>query len=508
MPERIALGSARREPRARGFGLFHEASDPFTVQLIDPDDPHTVIATLDNTFSRSFQDVPSGVGSGTVSIMNDDPLQPLVNEELALRFLVHDRPASQMLIESLTRNTRNIGEEAEQFTTIDGRSIVSILEEAVVYPTRGPATLPTEDTRIFNFANGYYNDAGWGFASIMGYQGSNALPHYEGLPSRWPTPEAAWIWAPEVTTDFAPAGVCYFRVWFVVPEGVSEVSINMGADDGGELWFDGQKVIETGGVTEYRSIVLPVTPGYHLIAVKAVNDARWTTLLGGGGSSEAQYTVVSGDTLWGIAARRYGDPLRWRDIYAANKAYIDAQAISHGKDPTYPGPGWWIFPGMTLTLPGIPAPGAAPYYFNPAAIIVSVHAYDTNGLGALLATSNASWRCLPYPENEPGMTPGEVVGILINEAKARGCFQALQTTFGAYVDTDGRPWRQVGDISVRVGDDYLTVMNQLAETYVDFQMSPSGLVLNCYDIDTPQTPSVTSYTEEYDITELVNKRSA
>ena len=34
------------------------------------------------------------------------------------------------------------------------------------------------------------------------------------------------------------------------------------------------------------------------------------------------YTVVSGDSLWKIAKRIYGDGSRWRDIFNANKDKI------------------------------------------------------------------------------------------------------------------------------------------------------------------------------------------
>lgn len=522
MPGRIGLGSARREARAHGFGLYPEITeavdpfdpttvvlvDPMIVELINPNSPWTVIDSLENTMSRSFQDVPSGVGSGTVEIMNTDPQLALLNEELALRFRIRGRYAAQMLIEVLTRTTRHQEEEARQSTVITGRSIAAILEEAVVFPGRGPATLPIEDTRIFNFANVDFDDSGWGPCSVLDFQGTSQLFNWGGLPARWPAPMAAWIWAPGSTQTLAPAGTCYFRKWFTIPPGVNQITLFLAVDDDGELWFDGQQVIEMTGFLEYQSVTIPVTPGTHLLGVKAGNDPRYLTLLGGGDPGDAQYTIVSGDTLWGIAAKHYGDPLRWGAIYASNKTLIDAEAIAHGKDPNFPGPGWWIFPGDTITLPGIPGPGSTPTYFNPAGLLVAVYESTSNGLGALLNVTNNTWRCLPYPANAPGMTPGEVMNHLISEAKARGCFPQFQTTFNSFVDSAGSPWTKLGDISTRVGDDYLTVLTQLAETYIDFSMKPAGLVLDAYNIDTDQHGSTASYTEEYDITSLINTRSA
>lgn len=52
------------------------------------------------------------------------------------------------------------------------------------------------------------------------------------------------------------------------------------------------------------------------------------------------YTIVKGDTLWGIAGQAYGNVRRWPEIYAANKG-----TLSSG-DPNL------IFPGEVIFIPG------------------------------------------------------------------------------------------------------------------------------------------------------------
>ncbi|MFF9627270.1 LysM peptidoglycan-binding domain-containing protein [Streptomyces griseosporeus] len=66
------------------------------------------------------------------------------------------------------------------------------------------------------------------------------------------------------------------------------------------------------------------------------------------------HTVVSGDTLWDIAARNLGDPERWTEIYNANQTVIEAAAREHPAPPVLgtSDHGHWIFPGTTLTIPG------------------------------------------------------------------------------------------------------------------------------------------------------------
>jgi len=54
-------------------------------------------------------------------------------------------------------------------------------------------------------------------------------------------------------------------------------------------------------------------------------------------AAKAAVVVVRGDTLWHLAATHLGDPLRWREIHAANRTLI--------QDPDL------IYPGQQLVIP-------------------------------------------------------------------------------------------------------------------------------------------------------------
>ena len=77
--------------------------------------------------------------------------------------------------------------------------------------------------------------------------------------------------------------------------------------------------------------------------MKPRNDAFDSS---GGGSS---YTVVSGDTLWGIAANKLGNGSRWTSIYDANSSIIEEEAKKHGR--TSSDHGHWIWPGEVIIIP-------------------------------------------------------------------------------------------------------------------------------------------------------------
>lgn len=61
------------------------------------------------------------------------------------------------------------------------------------------------------------------------------------------------------------------------------------------------------------------------------------------------YTVVSGDTLWGISKKFYGAGAKYHIIYDANADAIESTAKSHGKKNSENG--HWIWPGETLFIP-------------------------------------------------------------------------------------------------------------------------------------------------------------
>lgn len=71
---------------------------------------------------------------------------------------------------------------------------------------------------------------------------------------------------------------------------------------------------------------------------------------GGASAGGSSYTVVSGDTLWGIAARKLGSGAKWTQIYDANAGTIEQWAKKFGKPSS--DHGHWIYPGEPLTIPG------------------------------------------------------------------------------------------------------------------------------------------------------------
>ena len=75
------------------------------------------------------------------------------------------------------------------------------------------------------------------------------------------------------------------------------------------------------------------------------------------------YIVQRGDTLWGIAQRQLGDPLRWSEIYQLNENRPQPGGAEL-TDPHWIDPGWTLLLPATTTppvqTPATPAPATAP----------------------------------------------------------------------------------------------------------------------------------------------------
>ena len=61
------------------------------------------------------------------------------------------------------------------------------------------------------------------------------------------------------------------------------------------------------------------------------------------------HIVQSGDCLWNIAKKYYGDGSKYTKIYNANKTVIESTAKKYGKSSSSNGK--WIYPGTKLTIP-------------------------------------------------------------------------------------------------------------------------------------------------------------
>jgi hypothetical protein len=110
----------------------------------------------------------------------------------------------------------------------------------------------------------------------------------------------------------------------------------------------------------------------------------------------------------------------------------------------------------------------------------SVLPIDGDRLGPAIARSDPSTKAKGYG-NPTSFSPGKVIRILYAENRVRGGPLISWTcAFTDDVDSNGQPWPEIFNYQVRVGLDYLSVLKQLAEQWIDFRFSPSARTLYAY----------------------------
>lgn len=403
-----ALGAITRRPLVAGMrpSIPGEVISPLRIVLRNRYGTGTPLV-FDQLKAPQFQDQFSEPGSGSVVLANDDPDLAQINDMSLLMFELNGYAAFTMIPRQLERVTVSPSEEAGELTTVSGSGNLAVLEEALVYPSRGLGAWPIEDDRSFTWHSVDYDDALWGRSD--GIVKVSATDSYWARANieDWPDPDAEWMWTPGYGQYWAPPGPCYFRQEVWLPDGATELVVYAAFDDWGDVYLDGQPVLHgefgqnpmmTGDVNDRMKVFsekMPANKGRHLIAIRTDN----------------------------------------------------------GIDPE------------------------GDIADNPGAVLFTCYAMAGSVRSDVLLRSDSSWRCLGYPPEPPGMTPGEAMIHCVNEAQVRGAIGAVRCAFDRYTDSGGAPWPIVGDIATKVGYDLLTFFRELAGTYVDIAMAPGSMLL-------------------------------
>lgn len=277
--------------------------------------PNTLIVNLDQSFERTWQDQINECGSGSLKILNDDADYSSIQMGDLIRFSVQGYAAFTMIARDWQIDTLVEGEEADELTTISGPGILSVLDEAVVYPSRGVGVTPIETDRVFNWTSPDYDDTDWPTAiSISDVISAQAL--FPGSPTGWPylpfghnffgadvgvsTPI---IGPPGASNRTAPIGACFYRGSFTTGDDAF-VTICVTADDAADVYIDGQLILQVGGVdqTAVTNPALWLTAGTH-------NIAAFVTNLPAPGQADPTDYNPTGLAIAGYSANAAGKPV-------------------------------------------------------------------------------------------------------------------------------------------------------------------------------------------------------
>lgn len=130
---------------------------------------------------------------------------------------------------------------------------------------------------------------------------------------------------------------------------LEEFELKESADEGDDVIVS----IKLKQFKEYgvKTIKLPTTTSQSNTKPTTTSTSNQARPTESNSKPSQQYTVKSGDCLWNIAKKFYGNGSKYTVIYNANKTVIENTAKKYGKKSS--SNGHWIYPGTKLTIPAL-----------------------------------------------------------------------------------------------------------------------------------------------------------
>lgn len=232
----------------------------------------TIVTTLSGPIAADFEPMWNDAGSGSISYeLDDDP----INYGDVVRCYYRGRAAFSWIATERNANTVPAGGAETPTVTWAGPGWITELSSARVRPSRGFGASPVEETRSFGWPSVTYDDGSWGTLSVSLGEMGNPTPYWYGL-ANYPDATTEWMWAPGASTSWARTGDVYFRHEFEVAT-AGNYEIAFAADDRGELYLDGQRLLTTGNwdnsTASIHTQTVFLSAGDHLIALWAQNNS-------------------------------------------------------------------------------------------------------------------------------------------------------------------------------------------------------------------------------------------
>jgi len=400
--------------------------------------PAVKLSDLTTQQGARFQDVFNDVGSGALQLQLDDPDVALVKPGTEVWCYMFGEVVYTWAILAKPRIVlHSEGEEAAQRLDVAGRGRSSRLENAKIYPPKGPVNPVNAQHRLYSFASiDYPNFAGWApavqtwkanvinptRASIVEYT-STAFGIEEIIesvlvpaPIGWPIDDAYWIWSQDDTFE---VGTSYFRREFTLTS-ETNVGFFVTGDNYYTLYLDGTPIV--GELVnmhcwqEYKQVDMLLPPGTYYLAAICINS-EWPS-----------------------------------------------------------------------------------QYLNPAGFLMAAVRLDNDGKpippdeGGNIVVTDSSWSSLAYPGQEPGWTPGQILIDAISEAQARGVVTGFVYDFTAVNDSLGNPWPNVPGFSVPIGGSVMDILKGLVDQgWIDWRVKPGGQVIQVFNQRAIATDSGVTY---------------
>lgn len=260
---RLHLGAVRLSHRPQITGTFH---------VFDDVDYTTDLGTIQHPVEAGWLDADDDVGSGYLTVQNDDSQLSLLDAGRVVQCRVEGEPAFSWVIDGNTNKKRLPAGPSGRRSSKTGKGTASILNRATVPPTVGYGLNPFSDDRVFSFTSPQFPiDSRWTDAKLILDSTS-----FGDLPPGFPT-IAPWIGPPSGTYIQAPMGHVYFIKDFTLSADAF-VTFFVGVDDRLFSAIDGIALIDLTGVGAAEGFRKPhaatmyLSAGTHRLAIDLIND--------------------------------------------------------------------------------------------------------------------------------------------------------------------------------------------------------------------------------------------
>lgn len=121
---------------------------------------------------------------------------------------------------------------------------------------------------------------------------------------------------------------------------------------------------------------------------------------------------------------------------------------------------------------------------SPAGLLTALFLLNADGEPQTLISRSqggvSSWKCCPYPANEPGWSVGQVLTKIMGEAQARGIFSfgLMTQTWTATADSNGQAWTKNLPWPLELGNDYSGFLERFEELSADVWVDPATFAVN------------------------------
>lgn len=438
----------------------------------------TYIGTLTQAMNVEFVDEFNGPGLGSVTVPLDSDDATLLLKDRVIRVKYEGTTRFSWFVET---RERVIADSGNRYTLqVAGRGLIAWLEDAIVYPQGGLADFNSPD-RPFNFASG---DGSW--RSSGNYQNAQAVlwkndtTGRKNLPVRWKDRDAAWIWRTNPANAVARGTVNWFYRDFTLTE-PKRIRFYASCDNSMEVFLDGQRIMsssdfdqEAASFTQMARFTIRLGIGTHTLAAKVRNDKPWTRY-DLEVSKDSDEVSCSGHGLANGTQVKVIDKHKAAPLSVGTTYYLRKQDDNVFKLATT---------NSNDTIVNISENGRVDLQLvadNTAGFILTGLEVNDNGkeTSTVVVRTNTTWQ---VSSTEPYWRPAIILRSLIEEAAARGVYRIPQIgfDFNNSAPTSGS-WSTEADLTVKVGSDLLTVLDDMVDLGIDFWLHPVDLTLKAWE---------------------------